>query len=70
MTDELDFYECEISGYLRANGEKGEYWIYENAWTYLERVTPTPGGPHIEKLGTFNSADEAKLHAELVDVNS
>lgn len=63
----MDFRECEISGQLVADGNKGQYWINEGAWTHLERVTPTPAGPEIQKLGTFNDVELATDEANKLD---
>lgn len=64
----LEFEECEVSGHLRAMGEKGEYWVMDDgAWTYLQRVTPTAAGPLVLKLGTYYDFEEAKVVAEQFD---
>lgn len=63
----MEFEECEVSGHMRASGEKGEYWVMEEAWTYLERINPTPAGPKVEQLGTFNTPAEAMEAAEGFD---
>ena len=63
----LEFEECEISGNLRANGSHGTYWLMSEAWSYLELVTPTPAGPKIEKLGSFDSDEEAIEEANRFD---
>ena len=63
----MEFEREELSGHLRSNGITGDFWILELAWTYLERVTPTPAGPNIEKLGTFHDVEDAKIAASLLD---
>ena len=63
----LEFEECELSGNLRANGDKGTYWLMSEAWSYLELVTPTPAGPKIEKLGSFNNDEDAIDEANRFD---
>lgn len=66
--DKLRFAKCEISGHLKADGKKGQYWIMDGAWTYLQRVTPTDMGPALEALGPYHSIDDAILDANLIDV--
>lgn len=55
----LDFEECETSGNMRADGNKGTYWMITEAWTTVELVKPTPAGPKVEKVGVFNDAEDA-----------
>lgn len=66
--DGLEWIECDVSGHLRAIGIKGEYWIMQEAWTYLELVSSLTAGPNITKLGgAFDSVEEAQAFAELED---
>lgn len=65
--DKLRFAKCPISGHLKAEGKKGQYWIMDGAWKYLTRVTPTEDGPVIEKRGTFYEIDAAILTANEID---
>lgn len=55
----MDFKRNEISGQLVADGEKGQYWIDEKAWTYVKMVYVNKNGPEIIKLGKFNDAEQA-----------
>lgn len=71
-SDSLDWYECDMSGHLRAIGDKGEYWIMEWYQPYynLDLVNPSPSGPHIESIGfKFTSIEEAKKAAEGFEEN-
>ena len=63
----MNFTECDISGHLKAEGSKGQYWIIDNSWTYLERVTPTQSGALVERLGTFDSATDAMAEADRLE---
>ena len=63
----LEFEECEQSGNLKAEGIKGQYWMMTEAWTYVELVNPTPAGPKVEKVGTFNDVEDAKNFVNVFD---
>lgn len=63
----LEFIECEQSGHLKADGAKGQYWVFDMAWKYVELVNPTPAGPAIEKLGAFRDLEDAKQFAAEFD---
>jgi len=63
----LEWEECDKSGRLIANGDIGQYWIDEQAWTYLTLVTTDFAGINQEKIGTFNTVDDAKEYAEAYD---
>ncbi len=63
----IDWEECELSGNLKADGKKGQYWIMAEAWTYVELVNPTPAGPKVEKAGSFNSVEDAKHFVNTFD---
>ena len=65
----MEFIKCKLSGHLKADGLKGQYWILSHVWIYLERVTPSANGPIVERLGTFTSTEKAKLQAEELDSN-
>ena len=60
----MDWEEDELSGHLRAIGNNGEYWVLDLDTVYLERVNPTPAAPDIEKLGTYETVEEATAEAE------
>ena len=59
----LDWSVHDKTKLLFARGDKGEYWITEAAWFYLERVTPTTTGITLEKLGTFSAITDAAAAA-------
>ena len=63
----LDFEENELSGHLVANGKKGQYWIMDMGWKYLELINPTHSGPKVEKLGQFHNIKDAILFAQTFD---
>lgn len=63
----MEWSECPLSQHLKAEGDKGQYWIMEEAYIYLERVTPSPAGIDIEKLGNFYDIDDAKRAAGIID---
>ena len=63
----IEFEECEHSGNLKGDGDKGQYWIMELGWAYVELVNPTPGGPKVEKLGAFDSVEDAKHFVNVFD---
>ena len=68
----IDWVECELSGNLKADGKKGQYWIMAEAWTYVELVNPTPAGPKVkrirEALGEdFTSVEDAKHFVNTYD---
>jgi hypothetical protein len=63
----LEFIECDISGQLKADGIKGQYWIDEGAWTHMVRVTTTHAGPEIQKLGAYHSVEDAMKEANELD---
>lgn len=66
--DKLRFTKCPISGHLKGEGKKGQYWITDNAWKYLTLVEPTEMGPQIRNLGTYNEIYDAILDANEIDV--
>ena len=59
--------KCEVSGQLKAEGVKGQYWIDEKAWSYLSIVSVDSTGPYISKLGQFHDINEAKEVAQLTE---
>lgn len=63
----LDWVECEISGHLKAEGKKGQYWILDGVWKSLYRVNPTPAGPKEEHICECNDIEAAKSEASIVD---
>jgi len=63
----MEWTECEVSGQLKAEGVKGQYWIDDCCWSYLELVTVDAAGPRIEKLDCYAGLDGAKKGAELYD---
>ena len=63
----IDFEECEVSGHLKGDGKKGQYWIMDDDWKYLELVTIDAAGPNIKKLGAFHAIDDAVATANLHD---
>lgn len=63
----MEFTLCDKSGHLKADGDRGQYWILSNVWVYLERVTPLPNGPTVERLGTFTSVEDAIEKANHLD---
>ena len=63
----MEWNECEVSGQLKAEGVKGQYWIDDQAWTYLELVTVDAAGPRIEKVGSYTDLDAAKKGAGIYD---
>tara|TARA_R110000851_G_C12776768_1_gene534831 strand:- start:77 stop:283 length:207 start_codon:yes stop_codon:yes gene_type:complete len=63
----LEWIEEELSGHLKAEGERGQYWLMDDKWIYLESVTFDAAGPNWRKHGLFFSIDEAKEMAEVFD---
>ena len=63
----IEFKECEISGNLRGIGAKADYWIWQGAWIYLDKVVPTSSGPKIIGMGTFLDIEIAKQEAQEAD---
>ena len=55
----MEFKRNEISGQLVADGERGQYWIDEQAWTYVTMVYVDKTGPKVDKIGTFNNVEDA-----------
>ena len=68
----LEFEEHDESGHLHAEGIKGQYWILDVdlAWTYLQRVNIDAAGANVEKLGTFNSIEDAIEEANTLDLHT
>lgn len=64
----LEWNEDEISDHLKADGNKGTYWILENGWYSIDLINPTPAGPQIEKIGECLREDDAKLIASRWDL--
>ena len=68
----IEWEECELSGNLKADGKKGQYWIIDQAWTYVDLVNPTPAGPTVKRLRTapyenFTSVEDAKHFVNTFD---
>jgi len=64
----LEFVKCAISGHLKADGKKGQYWIMDGAWKHMKRVTPTDMGPKVECFGSYYEIDDAIKDANEIDV--
>jgi hypothetical protein len=63
----LEWTECRVSGQWKAEGVKGQYWIDDCSWSYLEIVTVDAAGPRIERIDCYVDLEEAKKGAELHD---
>jgi hypothetical protein len=66
---ELEWAECGESGNLKAEGDKGAYWIYENSTQSVELFHTYEFRNAIEeqRLGGFDDVDSAKAAAEKFD---
>jgi len=64
----LNFEKCDISGQLKAEGNKGQYWIEEMAFTYVKLLEIiSKRGPVITNIGTFNTVEDALEFVEIFD---
>ena len=63
----MEFEECETSGDLVADGERGVYVIIDGFWSFLSIETSDYAGENSTPLGAFKTAKEAMAHAELHD---
>ena len=63
----MEFKECEISGQLVADGEKGQYWIDDSKGVELIRVTSTYAGPDSVTLARVSTVDDAVDIANRLD---
>ena len=63
----LEWIEEELSGHLKADGKRAQYWLMLDVWYYLESVTFDAAGPNWIKRGAFLSIDDAKERAEVFD---
>ncbi len=64
----MEFTECEVSGQLKATGNKGDYWLDDSEkFIRIVRVVATPAGPSSRILGLFKTVEEAKDTANQLD---
>ena len=63
----MEFKECEISGQLVADGEKGQYWIDDSKGIELIRVIATAAGPYSVTLARVSTVEDAVDIANRLD---
>lgn len=63
----MEFETCEISGQLKAEGERGQYFVNEQAFTYVKIVTVDAEGPNIESIGCFTTVEDAIEYINVYD---
>lgn len=63
----MEFKECEISGQLVADGEKGQYWIDDSKGVELIRVIATAAGPDSVTLARVSTVEDAVDIANRLD---
>lgn len=64
----MEFTECEVSGQLKAIGNKGDYWLDDSTkFIQLIRIVGTAAGPETRVLGLFKTEDEAIDTANQLD---